>query len=325
MSGVFEHIDGNDPIKQYLTRMVEKGNIAQSLLFSGLQGSGKTLFAEAFANLVTGSEKSQHPDIHHYRPEGKIGMHSIHSMREFSQEVHFPPFEAKKKVFIIHDAHRMLPSSANALLKTFEEPSLDTIIILISHASEQLLSTVLSRCQTVRFHPISPAETTPRPLVDSFLKILSHGYLSSYTNIVQYSKEVSDKINASLKEQETDLRSHLLEGFSDKPTAAQRQSMEKEVEGFLSLQKIAEAQTLFYAMLSWYRDLQLLYVNGDKNLLVNASYEEELVQFLQRGNILPIERVQTAISDALLALNRSTSLEICLESLFVKLFIPSGG
>jgi len=153
----FEHIIGNDGVKKYLSRLIEKGNIPQSLLFSGPKGIGKSLFAETFAKLIISTNNSNHPDIHHHHPEGKTGMHTIQSMREFSKTVYLAPFQGKKKIFIIHDAHRMLTYSANALLKTFEEPALDAVIILISHAAEQLLPTVLSRCQTVRFQPISGA------------------------------------------------------------------------------------------------------------------------------------------------------------------------
>jgi DNA polymerase-3 subunit delta' len=123
MNKAFDDIIGNDQIKNYLAGMVEKRMIAQSLLFAGPDGIGKSLFAQSFAKLIVGAKNPSHPDIYHYHTEGKIGMHSIQSMRQFSEEVYLGPYEAKKKVFIIHDAHRMLTYSANALLKTFEEPA----------------------------------------------------------------------------------------------------------------------------------------------------------------------------------------------------------
>src|ERR1700722_5271577 len=144
-------ITGNEPIKKYLCRMVEADTIPQSLLFAGPEDADKELFAIAFAKMLVRTENAIHPDIRIYKPEGKIGQHSIQAMREFSEQVYLAPFEAKRKVFIIHDAHRMLSYSANVLLKTFEEPSPDSVIILISHVPDQILPTVLSRCQIIRF------------------------------------------------------------------------------------------------------------------------------------------------------------------------------
>ena len=138
---MFKHILGNDQIKFFLSQTLKLGTVGNSLLFAGPDGVGKSLFAEAFAKALISQddpkgshrdkiESGNHPDIRVYRPEGKIGMHSLGSMRQFTEEVYQSPFEAKFKVFIIHDADRMLPASSNALLKTFEEPLQNSIIIL---------------------------------------------------------------------------------------------------------------------------------------------------------------------------------------------------
>ena len=168
---MFEHIIGNEQAKTYLKTTAEKGTVGNSLLFAGPDGIGKSLFAEAFAHLLICQSDPQnihkrkidagnHPDIRIYRPEGKVGMHSIASMRLFSQEVYLAPCESKWKIFIIHEADRMLTYSANALLKTFEEPAKDAVIILISSSPEALLPTVLSRCRTIHFHPLAEQEVT---------------------------------------------------------------------------------------------------------------------------------------------------------------------
>ena len=156
---MFEDIVGNDQIKEYLKRMVEQRAVANSLLFAGPEGIGKSLFAHALAKMLLGSDS--HPDLHVYRPEGKIGMHSIDSMRQFSEDVYLAPFQGQWKVFIIHDAERMLTYSANALLKTFEEPAKDALIILLSSAPAALLPTIYRAAaqfiSTLSQHRISPS------------------------------------------------------------------------------------------------------------------------------------------------------------------------
>lgn len=366
---MFEHIIGNDRAKEYLKRTLEKGTVGNSLLFAGPDGIGKSLFADAFAKLLLCKDDSSglqlkkveagnHPDIHIYRPEGKIGMHSIASLRQFNEEVNMAPFESKWKVFIIHEADRMLSYSANALLKTFEEPSLDTIIILLSSSPESLLPTVFSRCRTLYFQPLKEDEVTnyliqrkgialdqakhiasmsngsigqalrlvnegTNPTRTLLLDFLSCGGASNYKELSNTAATIAEHLENSKKKIELDMRA-VLQGSRDDMTAAQKQSLEKEVEGAVSMQTSQEAFAFFNAILGWYRDLQLFYVNGDKKMLVHKDYAGASAESFEKGRIIPLETVQKAIAEAKLSLERSTSLHICFENLFLKLNLLSG-
>lgn len=145
-----------------LDQMIEKGQVPNVILLSGPKNVAHTAFAKDFAKKLMGAEhgpkidSGHHPDLHLYQIEGKSGTHSILSLHHLIKEVFLPPLEAKIKVFILEDAHRMLPASSNALLKTLEEPTLDSIIILISDRPELLLPTIVSRCRKVSlFSPLS--------------------------------------------------------------------------------------------------------------------------------------------------------------------------
>jgi DNA polymerase III delta prime subunit len=82
-------------------------------------------------------------------------------------EVSLPPFESPIKIFIFHDAEKMLPSSANALLKTLEEPPSDTYILLLTTNPGAIIPTIISRCRLIPFAP-KPASSfqLPKPLSD---------------------------------------------------------------------------------------------------------------------------------------------------------------
>ncbi|MBA2369509.1 MAG: DNA polymerase III subunit delta' [Candidatus Protochlamydia sp.] len=360
----FSALKGNARIKSYLQQMVNKKAIGNSLLFAGQEGIGKGLFANALAALVMNSEegegrhnqkieKGQHPDLHYYCPEGKLGLHSIQTMRDLSEEVHLPPYEAKWKVFIIHEAERMLSYSANALLKTFEEPPPRTLIILLSQSAKGLLPTIVSRCRTLRFQPVASQEieevliqNSVDPIQAKTFAQLCHGSigralhlakkggdpnrtyllnaltalpLTSYKDLGEVVGTLAEQIESTKKEAEDAAKEELHKISGEYLTAAHQQSLEKEIEGFSALASVKETQALFDQLLSWYRDLQLLLLSPTSPYLINLDYREQMEQVVQRGNLLSFTQVQKAIDEAQLALQRSTSLSICLENLFLKL------
>lgn len=367
MHTYFDHIIGNDHIKGYLSQMVAKKTIANSLLFTGPDGIGKSLFAEAFAKLLLCEddlqgihrhklERGTHPDVRIYRPEGKSGMHSVDSMRQFSEEVYQPPYEARWKVFILHDADRMLSYGANALLKTFEEPFEQSIIILLSVAPQLLLPTILSRCYTIRFQPIAEqqlahlvhtrwnksieeahhiaqlargstsnafrlAEQGGDRLRDQVLTLLAKGKVSTYTELLKVASEIGSYVEKEKEQIEEETRASLMKAYPENLTSSQQQAMDKEIEGVIAMCRTKDAHALFDVILSWYRDLNLLMVNGHTDYLLHRDYQEAMDAILQRGDILSIEFVQKAIGRARLALERSTPLNHCLENLFLQLHL----
>lgn len=321
---IFNHIPGNEHIKGYLEHMLETERVGNSLLFAGPKGVRKEAFAMALArHLVQANQRIDHPDIRVYRPEGKIAMHSIDSMRRFCEEVYLAPFESKWKVFIILDAERMLPTSANALLKTFEEPSKDSLIILVSSDPVNLLPTVLSRCRKVYFQPIVDSEKTQivNSNVQFLLNVLANGKMRSYQELRQVAGELAEQIEKTKKELEESSREQLIGDRAKDFNAAQREMIDKEIDGAVAVQFQSTTGQLFQAVLSWYRDLHLLQVRGNPDLLINKELRPQLELALKQPSLLSIEQVEKAINETKLAIARFCSLSSCLESLFLKLGI----
>jgi DNA polymerase-3 subunit delta' len=82
----------------------------------------------------------------------------VEQMRQIEKEANFRPFEGKARVFLIDDADKLNDNSANALLKVLEEPPKTSHLILITARPAMLLPTILSRCQMIRFSPLTPEE-----------------------------------------------------------------------------------------------------------------------------------------------------------------------
>jgi DNA polymerase-3 subunit delta' len=93
-----------------------------------------------------------HPDIHHVRPAGAAIR--IDQVRGLCGQLVMKPYEAHHRFAIVSEAHTLNAEAANALLKVLEEPPDRTILILTAIQASDLLPTILSRCQPVRFHPI---------------------------------------------------------------------------------------------------------------------------------------------------------------------------
>ncbi len=349
----FEALVGNEQIKDRLLKWAEKDTLPNSLLFAGPDGIGKGLFAKALAVHMLGQEK--HPDLHHYYPEGKIGLHSIHSMRQFSEDVYMAPFSAKKKIFILHDAERMWPYGSNALLKTFEEPPEDAIIILISSAPEDLLPTILSRCFILRFHALAERDISValqrkygqeekeadhlalraqgslgkavmllegggHEAREMILKLLSQGRGINYSFLSRELEKITEKLEEMKKKVEEAAREEMVLVPKENLTAIHLDSIEKELDGISAMKMKQDMQALFDVILGWYRDMHLVKVAGNRKYLMHSDYYEEIHQALQRGELLPLEFVQEALSKALLSLERSIGINLCLETLFLKLY-----
>jgi DNA polymerase-3 subunit delta' len=98
----------------------------------------------------------EHADVAMVRPFKQIIR--VKPIRELEAEANFRPFEGAARVFIVEDADYMNDQAGNALLKTLEEPTATTHLILTTSNPSALLQTIRSRCQTIRFAPIAADE-----------------------------------------------------------------------------------------------------------------------------------------------------------------------
>src|SRR3989344_960555 len=161
---MFDQILGNEQIKAYLTKACLENRLGSTLLFSGPDGVGKRLFANALAAHLLKAplsriEQNNHPDFHVLPPEGKSGVYPIEKIRSMIDEGHVAPFESSCKVFVLEDAERMQLASANALLKTLEERLDGVAFMLLTSQPKEILATILSRSTVLSFQPLREKET----------------------------------------------------------------------------------------------------------------------------------------------------------------------
>ncbi|NIP31877.1 MAG: DNA polymerase III subunit gamma/tau, partial [Candidatus Dadabacteria bacterium] len=168
----FEDLIGQEFAALTLKNSIESGKIAHALIFAGPRGIGKTSTARIVAKAINCEKKDSgdYPcksdqcrtcyeisegkslDIHEIDAASHTGVNDV---REIIENVKYMPTSARKKIYIIDEAHMLSQSAFNALLKTLEEPPEHVLFILATTEVHKIPSTILSRCQRYDFKKVS--------------------------------------------------------------------------------------------------------------------------------------------------------------------------
>lgn len=158
---------------EILRRALRNGRLHHAILLYGNSAPALEAVARDVAGLLLGRPCVRHPDLFELRPEGKMRLIKIGSsadraggdwppntMRKLLRDIRQSSALGGRKVAIVHEADRMNAESANAFLKTLEEPPPDTTIFMLTTRPNDLLDTIRSRCIALR------VESEPEPLGD---------------------------------------------------------------------------------------------------------------------------------------------------------------
>jgi|SRR5690625_1144167 len=154
-----------------ITNSIKRDRISHAYLIQGERGAGKEAIATLIAkglfctdkqdiepchtcNMCKRIDSGNHPDVHWIVPEGQSI--KIDQIRKLQKEFTYSGLESNKKAYIIKAADTLTPNAANRILKFLEEPSRQTIAIMLTENSSAIIPTIRSRCQVIDLQPLNP-------------------------------------------------------------------------------------------------------------------------------------------------------------------------
>lgn len=326
----FKDIIGHNKTIDYLKKAIKKNELASAYLFWGSESIGKKAAAIAFARAVnclsidnadacgnclscSKIEKGIHPDVRIIAPEGettegkKSKVIKIEQIRAIQNEMAYPPFEGKKRVFIIDNAERMNTEAANSLLKTLEEPARNSIIILVTSRPSYLLHTIISRCQGIRFSSLS-AETVKRVLIENGRGEDDAGLIAAITQ---------GKIGSALNTDPAFIKEKRDGYFHILSNALYRGADEL----FFSTERYAkdsgDAEELFEWLYLWLRDIIIFKETGEERYLINLDKSSEIKKWSGIDTIALLN-ITRSITDIQRAFTRNINKEFALEKVLME-------
>lgn len=279
-------LEGHDLWVERFRRALAQGRLAHAFLFVGPEGIGKRRFALLLAKSLfcertpperldpCGTcrscvlvEAGTHPDLFVVaKPEDKsefpvellIGDREHRGQEGACRAIALKPVLASRRILVIDDADYLNPESANALLKTIEEPPPGAVIILIATSAARQLPTIRSRCQIIQFRPL-PEESIVNKLVEL-------GYARSAAEAKPLAEVAGGSIGRAIALAQLDvlpLRRELVAGLEGLPSTF-ASLLERLVDFAEGGGSSAEAKTRVRLLFEWAAEYLSLLMRGEK-------------------------------------------------------------
>jgi DNA polymerase-3 subunit delta' len=287
-----------------LAQRQKEGVLPHALLLEGQKGMGKSAFAHHLAasalcqdlqesgacgqcKSCTLLQAGTHPDFFHLEPAEAGKQIRIDTVRELIEFMNLSSHYGTHKVAIIEPADAMNTASANSLLKTLEEPSAGSLLILVTSQSSRLPITIRSRCQRISFLP--PAEEQ----VSAWLASELHSGQEEQSDLLAiahggplYARELAQN---DMMQSRQALFQDILEVLRRKMTVA----------AFSARYQNDMSRQLLDWVLSWLQDLARLCVSGDEARLVNPDVEKDLRRLARVLDLQAIFDLQEKLYDTM--------------------------
>lgn len=310
----FDRIIGQVLAKRVLSRAVREGQPAHAYLFLGLQGTGKATTALEFGKALNcetprdgnaceqcaichAIEHGNFPDMRVWSPKNQDT--TIDHMREMRELASFKPMRGKWVVNVVEQGDTLNEDSANCILKLLEEPPPYVVNVLLYRNAANVLPTIRSRCQLVRFDQANTDELAARLVEDhgvgadeaDFLAIYSQGRPGVAIGLIgndefQRKRESAAAVAsmaaggnawAALSLAEA-LRGTLAPQIAESETEDEDDETPAQTRSAGARKGARDATTESLDMLLvWYRDLLAIKLQGSEAAVVNTDKRDQLL------------------------------------------------
>ena len=251
----------------------------------------------------------QHPDMNVIEPTDKelnpdpSGIIRVEQIRNLQKTFNLKPYQSKYRVALFLRFEKANDNAANALLKTLEEAPAHAILLLTADNPEQLLPTIVSRCEILRLRPLAvsaiEADLLERGVDEERARLLSHisGGRPGYARRLIDDITLLEKREERLDDLQTLLPAPRVEKFSyaDK----------------LSKDKDSMRQTILI-WLSYWRDV-LLKTSGAQAALTNADRADEITALTYSIDLPLARRLAADLENAIERLEKNVNARLLAE------------
>jgi DNA polymerase III subunit delta' len=318
-------IIGHDRPKKILSETLSRSALAHAYLFFGEASIGKRSTALIFAQAVQceGTDRREacgacrscqavlansHPDVAFAEPDG--AQIKIDQVRAIQDSLIFKPLTGRRKILIMNEADTMNLPAANCFLKTVEEPPDHSLLILISSKPHRLPSTILSRCQQIRFDPPNQGDVARFLTEKRGMAAVEAGLMASLCM-----GRIGQALTADLAE---------LKSRRDRALAPVRGKTLSDIGTVLEQaasngsDEAAWSETLEWIRI-WLRDLLIIRASGNPALLINFDLAEDLSIASKRFSTDSILKVLSLLDAFHRSMNRNLNRTMVLETVLLEL------
>lgn len=315
-----------DRVTKILTNSISRNRFAHAYLFKGDKGTGKKAIAFHYTKVFFCKERNgvdpcgvcsdckridsgNHPDVHVISPDG-LSI-KIDQIRQLQKEFAYLGVESKKKVYLLEHAERMTIQAANSLLKFLEEPNESTLAILLTEQPQNLLDTIISRCQVISFQPVSSQLLTSHLLNIGVLESKAKTISVLTNDIAEGERLANDDWFAQARINMI----KLVEELNDRPYNILLFIQNEWLAHFKEREQIEMGLDL---LLLWYKDIFLLQLD-EQSLMINIDQIEKIsIQALQLSQ-KKVRDKMLAILEAKKRLYTNMNQQLLLENLVLQL------
>lgn len=236
----------------------------------------------------------------------------INSIREIKMEVSHSTFIPGWRVIIVSDADAMTEQAANAFLKTLEEPTPKTVIILTTANRDKLLPTIISRCQLVRFSYLSD---------DEISKALIERYEVSEPRARLIARLANGSFGKALELLDITVKDKRIKPIDFLATIASGRVVKLllEIEKIVTDYERSEIENFLNIILTWFRDALMLKV-GLEDKVINVDMLERLKKFVANYGEFEYDKAISLVEKAIAQVERNVQLNLILINLSIELF-----